>query len=636
MKTPVLLPQPRVLNIEETTFTLPSTVIIAIADAADWDAVHRLCDCFRDHSVHLDLPDVPAHITLRRNPEIPPQGYRIKITPENILIEAEGTGLHNAVTTLRQWLSQAHENTVPCCFIDDAPDFQLRGVYYDIARGRVPKLKQLMILVDGLAAAKINHLQLYIEHTFAFCKHPKIGENASPLQPQDILILDAHCAARGIELVPSLATFGHLSPVLKHPEYNALAEDLGVGQYVDPDAQEKKKWLTAKAWTLSPANPDIYPFLDSLFKEFLPLFRSKQFNICCDETMDLGLGQSYQLCQELGKGRVYLNHILKLRELAAKYGKTIMFWGDIISNYPELIPEIPKDVMLLDWGYGWNHDTNSVQKFADAQLPLSVCPGTSSWISLFPRMIHSEVNIHNFAQAGKDVGAFGMLNTDWGDGGHYNFLEFSWPGYWFGAEQAWNTNAHRKTFIERFCKLFIKSENPRLPAMLKHLGQLASITSDGFYGQYWRHLLFADASSWPRLTGEINADYCVAGKFTQGALVANRKFGSDTLRELGQIRAIFEQVEKEKGADPAGVLPYWIFAVDTIACAARRLALLGPGDDPVAPDEQTRRVQKILAELRELRRRFTVLWHGRSRPSELNISLEYYDNAIAFLETQLS
>ena len=232
----------------------------------------------------------------------------------------------------------------------------------------------------------------------------------------------------------------------------------------------------------------------------------------------------------------------------------------------------------------------------------------------------------------------GLLNTDWGDGGHYNFMEFSWLGYWFGAEQGWNTNAHRKTFYERFCRLFLKSENPRLPGMLKHLGQISSITVREFYGQYWRHLLFADANTWPKLIGELNADHCVSGKFTQGPLAFNRKFGNDTLRELGQVRAVLEQVEKEKGADPAGVLPFWIFAVDTIACAARRLALLGPEDDPaaapVSEDERKRRIQKLLAEYRDLRRRFTTLWHTRNRPSEINVSLGYYDSVIAFLEAQ--
>jgi len=41
--------------------------------------------------------------------------------------------------------------------------------------------------------------------------------------------------------------------------------------------------------------------------------------------------------------------------------KRIMFWGDIIHNYPELIPRIPRDVTVLDWGYWHNHNVDGIR-----------------------------------------------------------------------------------------------------------------------------------------------------------------------------------------------------------------------------------------------------------------------------------
>jgi len=29
----------------------------------------------------------------------------------------------------------------------------------------------------------------------------------------------------------------------------------------------------------------------------------------------------------------------------------MQFWGDIILHYPELIKELPSDVIALNWGY---------------------------------------------------------------------------------------------------------------------------------------------------------------------------------------------------------------------------------------------------------------------------------------------
>ena len=119
--------------------------------------------------------------------------------------------------------------------------------------------------------------------------------------------LDAYCRERYIELVPSLASFGHLATVLKHPQYHRLAEDWGKGKYVTPDADKQrylKEWIKEQkitGVTLSPANPDVYEFLESLFAEFLPLFSSGRFNGCGDATVDLGSGPSDKLCRKIGR-----------------------------------------------------------------------------------------------------------------------------------------------------------------------------------------------------------------------------------------------------------------------------------------------------------------------------------------------
>ena len=111
----------------------------------------------------------------------------------------------------------------------------------------------------------------------------------------------------------------------------------------------------------------------------------------------------------------------------------MMFWGDIIRHYPELIDRIPKDVMVLDWGYTYDHPFDRVKDFKSAGLPFYACPGTSSWGAFFPRWPDAAENIAGFAQAGARHGACGLLNTDWGDDGHFNFMECSWLGYLYGA-----------------------------------------------------------------------------------------------------------------------------------------------------------------------------------------------------------
>lgn len=492
-----------------------------------------------------------------------------------------------------------------------------------------------MEMADRLAHYKINHLQLYMEHTFRFQSHPMIGRNADPLTREDILALDEFCARRFIELVPSLASFGHMSTILSLPAYRRLAEDWGVGRYVDPAAEKLAPWQRRKAWSLAPANPSTYVFLDSLFAELLPLFRSRQFNVCCDETWDLGMGQSYALCRRKGKGRLYLDHLLKLRRLAAKYDKRMMFWGDIIRHHPELVREIPKDVAVLDWGYTSDHPVARIADFRKAKVPFYACPGTSSWVSLFPRLHESAANIKAFTAAAVGEKATGLLNTDWGDGGHHNFMEFSWYGYLLGAEQGWNHRAEPVTFAARFCRQFLRCDSPDLVRAIRDLGDVTHLNVAGRYQSVWTHIFFAGPDDDLFKNGTRKGSTCRHGVIRSNVTVKlNAALGSRTHETLRAVRGAFVRATARPGVDPQGVLPYWIFAVDTLIHAARKLTILA-ADGKDATDglrQDTPAARRRLAdEMKSLRRRFTVLWLARNRRSEIRVTLAKYDAAIAAL-----
>lgn len=100
-----------------------------------------------------------------------PEGYALTIGKGGIEIAFHDTpGLRAAMATLRQ-LVREYGRRLPCVRIRDWPDFLRRGVMLDVSRGRVPKLETLLDLVDRLADFKINELQLYTEHTFAYRKY---------------------------------------------------------------------------------------------------------------------------------------------------------------------------------------------------------------------------------------------------------------------------------------------------------------------------------------------------------------------------------------------------------------------------------------------------------------------------------
>ena len=324
------------------------------------------------------------------------------------------------------------------------PMFADRAYMLDISRDKVPTMGTLRLIVDLLAKFEYNQFQLYTEHTFAYSTHRDVWEAASPLTAEEIRELDAYCALRGIDLVPNQNSFGHLERWLVKPAYNHLAE-LPQGGAPLPWGGFKKD-----PTTLCPTDPASLAFLDGLYAELLPNFASGLFNIGCDETFDLlGGGRSAAAVRERGEGRVYLDFLKQVAALARKHGKRPMFWGDVILKHPELVPELPKDLIALDWGYEGNHPFMAeAAKFRAAGLDFYVCPGTSAWNSLAGRVENMRENMVAAERAGRLHGARGFLVTDWGDGGHWQPLAASLPGLVFGGMLAHEGSSAAKMDLE--------------------------------------------------------------------------------------------------------------------------------------------------------------------------------------------
>lgn len=364
---------------------------------------------------------------------LPDQGYLLSIKDDQVSVIGHSlTALFYAKQTILQLLEYAinEGQPLPCLSLKDWPDFERRGYMLDISRDKVPTMESLYRLIDQLSDWKINELQLYTEHTYAYKDHKVVWENSSPLTGEEIQLLDAYSKARHIDLVPNQNSFGHMENWLKHDEYLDFAE-------CPDDCQTV--WGKRKRTSLDPTNPGSFELMKSLYAEVLPNFSSQFFNIGGDETVELCEGKSKAECDKIGKGQVYLNYLKKLNAEANQLGVKTQFWGDIILNHPELISEIPKDMTALVWGYEDDHPFDKeLPKFKESGVDFYVCPGTSSWRSLIGRNKNAFGNLKNAAISGKANGAKGYLNTNWGDHGHWQPLSVIYPSILLGASFGWN------------------------------------------------------------------------------------------------------------------------------------------------------------------------------------------------------
>ncbi|MGH2535568.1 MAG: beta-N-acetylhexosaminidase [Thermomicrobiales bacterium] len=623
-----LLPRPSTLTLAKGAFPLAADTRIQIAGRPSEATAHTargLQDALAAQFGFV-LPIVPtdqpvAHaITLALTSQddaaaLGPQGYTIRVDDQGVTVTASAEpGIFYGAQTLIQ-IAKSAGRLLPALTIEDKPVLPNRGLMLDVSRGKVPTLEILTELVKALAHYKYNHFQLYTEHTFHFPSHPEIGAGAGSITPDDVLALDAVCRAHHVELVPNFQSLGHQRALLGLERYAHLAET---------------DWI----WSFAMSNEGTYELLDDLYGDLLPAFSSEWLNVNADEPWDMGLGQSKALTDEIGVGRVYLTHIQRLHQLAAKHGKRTMIWADMFWHHPDLIAEMPEDILFLDWWYEQKEHFDTVDVIAQAGRRFWVCPGTSSWISFFPRIENAVSNIQTFVRDGVAAGAEGMLLTDWGDGGHYQMLSNSWYPYLWGAECGWTGSAtDLATFEDAFGKLFLGDYSGQVVAALRRLG--ASMQINPRWTTTWNTPL----ALWEDpLAGDL-------WRKTPEAAVAESRAAAEALFPL--LHAVRDPGLRADLGFAAVLIRFATDKVTTARAVHQTLAGLASGD--VATDNGAQRLDGLIAEFQRQRDALPALiaefeqrWLAHARRGEIQVNLdryagllERYDEAIAWLEGQL-
>jgi len=380
---------------------------------------------------------------------IPAQGYRLILNPGYAVINySTGQGLHYGLVTVKV-LMQNYQNNIPCVTITDSPDLEIRGAMLDISRNKVPTLATLMGIAGLLADLKYNHLELYIEgFSFAYPSFKPLWEGSeTPLTGNEIKQLDAFCRENYIDLVPNQNSLGHMAAWLATNEYQDLAEC--------PDGFRLMGLIKMKT-TLDPNDPRSLELVTRMTDDLLPNFTSGYYNVNLDEPFELGVGKNKKLARKKGVGQVYLDYVLNLHKMVTARDKKMMMWCDIALKHPEILTQLPGDITLLDWGYEAEYpfDRNG-HKLDSAGISFLVCPGTSSWTSITGRTANMLGNIENAAISGKKHHAKGLLVTDWGDMGHWQYLPVSYAGYATAGALGWNSNTAAQMPLQKFLDSYV-------------------------------------------------------------------------------------------------------------------------------------------------------------------------------------
>lgn len=595
-----LLPVPKQLSFSSAWYTLPN------------DILQRLRAVVRS-TEDAELSDI---LTAKRQVRLAPEAYELEIVPDGIVLRyGDPRGRLWGIRTLEQLVrgaAEPHEGSdagrsIRCCSVRDEPDYPVRGVMLDVSRDRVPQMKTLFQLIELWSALKLNQLQLYTEHTFAYAGHERVWQHASPFTGEEIETIKRYCHERGMELVPNQNSVGHMERWLRHDAYKHLAEC--------PDGFTDFGGVFRPASTcLSPAVPESLQLLGDLYDQLLPHFDTEMFNIGGDEPWELCRGRSARLCAERGHGQVYVDFLNEIHREVAKRGRRMQCFGDIITQYPGLISALPEDVVVLHWSYEADHPVERESElFASAGREFYLLSGTSSWNSIGGRWENAQLNISRMAEVGLENGAGGYIITDWGDNGHVQQLPVSYPGWAFAAAVSWGVARNKNIDIKRALARHLFGGSPEAaghladavmalgnsyrqePVRLHNGTVLAAALLPGLAPYYEADLSGCHGASFEPVKASLAEAQCALEK-------AGRAL-EPVQSDAGELRLIHRELS-------------WSTAMLQLGAdiAEKRY---GEGSSAEPPGAETR--------WEALRREYIELWHARSRPGGLKESLSELD-----------
>lgn len=275
--------------------------------------------------------------------------------------------------------------------------FPHRLAMYDYARGNCVRESFLRELIDTIAAMRLTGLAVYMEDLAMFLKP---SEFAGSIHLDGWRRLDAHARDRGLFLLPMLNLYGHCEQTVAHPEFAPLRDGYG---------------------TLDYDHPRTKPTLQRALDVVVETFQAPLLHIGFDEVWGIGRRRERRTGRPVHVPGMFARHLTWACAQVRQRGRRPMFWADVPSvYYPEMIPDLPRDLIAADWFYRPEPEYPSFRRWTRHGFELWIAPTVGFGERAWPDSGGWEEHTHRVLGAGREAGARGVIFTGW-EHGMFNF-----------------------------------------------------------------------------------------------------------------------------------------------------------------------------------------------------------------------
>ena len=290
--------------------------------------------------------------TIKRDKKLEKEGYDIVIGDYVKVSANEPVGVYWATRTLLQMGEQYKNGNLPKGHIRDWPDFGIRGLLIDCGRKFIP-MNYLRDLACIMSYYKMNFMHVVLNNngfkayfnddwnqTYAAFRlecetYPGLTARDGYYTKKEFVHFQEEAAERFVEIIPEIdipahsLAFSHYKPELGSKEYGMDHLNL--------------------------SHPEVYSFVDALFKEYLdgenPVFRGPRVHIGTDE-------YSNKKKEVVEQFRAFTDHYIKFVE---GFGKQACVWGALTHAAGET-PVKSDNVIMYAWYNGFANPKDMVQQ----------------------------------------------------------------------------------------------------------------------------------------------------------------------------------------------------------------------------------------------------------------------------------
>lgn len=443
--TTFVIPTIKNMNVGKGTASISSNAAVNVSDNSLNYVAEYLRKSLKMVGAPQDTKTATIELQIVKDKKMGAEGYTLDIKQDKIVIAGQTP---QAVLWGIQTLLQMHDASdekdtfkVPVCRVQDKPDYAYRGFMIDVARKFFP-IDYLKNLVRTMSYYKMNTLHVHLnDNGFKQFFHNNWDETYSAFRLEserfpELTSKDGYyskaefrefvkeSAKMGVEIIPEIDVPAH-SLAFYHFRPSLCSEKFGLDH-------------------LDLTNPDVIPFVDSVFTEYMegkdPVFAGPRVHVGTDEYSNADK-------QVVELFRAFTDHLIKLVE---GYGYQAKLWGSLTHANGET-PVKSENVVMDMWYNGYaNPKDMKEQGYKMVSIPdgyVYIVPAAGYYYDylnckfLYERWTPAQIGNVKFEEKDPQIlgGSFAVWNDVCGNGisvGDVHHRVF--PGLQVMAEKCWH------------------------------------------------------------------------------------------------------------------------------------------------------------------------------------------------------